>query len=196
MVKYLNVSAPSVTGAIVGSTNQYYAWQPSTWPDAPKSWTREFATTVRSIIDESILNEINNVIADAKGNLEHRGFVVAIALMCALDAISSYGYGAKNGKQIPTFVRAHFAPDYRPHASALLRLYRHFLVHSWSLPKAAIKPGNDPIVKINGALCFGLLQFRDALTLAVEDFLKQLETDQELQAMTLKRYRKIKKDAK
>jgi hypothetical protein len=196
MVKNINVSVPSVTGAIVGSTSPYYAWQPSTWPEAPKHWTPGFATTVRSIIEETILNEINNVIADAKGDLEHRGFVVAIALVCALDAISSYGYGAQSGRQIPTFVQEHFAPEYRPHASALLRLYRHFLVHSWSLPKAAIKPGNDPIVKNKGVLCFGLLHFRDALSGASEDFLKKLETNQHLQKMTLTRYRNIKKDSK
>jgi len=195
MVEYINVSAPSVSGAILGSSTQFYAWQPSTWPEAPKSWTPELATTVRRIMDESILNEISNVIDDAKGNLEHRGFVVAIALMCALDAISSYGYGAQSGNQIPTFVQAHFGQEYRPHASALLQLYRHFLVHSWSLPKAAIKPGRDPIVKDNGVLSFGLLHFREALFQATEDFVKKLETNEGLQAMTLQRYRNIKKDA-
>ena len=143
-----------------------------------------------------MLDEINNVIADAKGNLEHRGFVIAIALMCALDTISSYGYGARSGKQIPNFVRSHFSSDYRPHAAALLRLYRHCLVHSWSLPKAAITSGSDPIVTNNGVLCFGLLQFRDALSRASEDFFKKLETDHGLQAKTLTRYRMIKKDAR
>jgi hypothetical protein len=195
MVKYINVSVPSVSGAIVGSPDQFYAWQPSSWPEAPKSWIPELATAVRRIIEESILNEISNVIDDAKGNLEHRGFVVAIALMCALDAISSYGYGAQSGNQIPTFVQAHFGQEYRSHASALLQLYRHCLIHSWSLPKAAIKPGNDPIKEVHGVLSFGLLHFREALFQATEDFFKKLETNNVLQEMTLLRYRKIKKDA-
>jgi hypothetical protein len=63
-----------------------------------------------------MLNEIDNVIADAGGDLQHRGHVVAIALLCALDASSSYGYGRKNGKQILPFVRTHFPGDNRPHA--------------------------------------------------------------------------------
>src|ERR1700732_4450900 len=109
MVEYTaSVSVPSVTGAIIPGSSGFLAWQPSTWPPAPQTWNAGLIATVQKIFEESMLNEIENVIADAGKNLEHRGHVVAIALLCALDAISSYGYGAKSGKQIPDFVQAHF----------------------------------------------------------------------------------------
>jgi hypothetical protein len=158
--------------------------------------------TIRKIFEESILDEIDNVIADAGGNLVHRGHVVAIASLCALDAMSSYGYGAKSAKQIPDFVRAHFPASYHVQADELLRLYRHAMVHSWNLFEAAILPGNDPVTIDNGVLCFGLIDFRDAISkgmddyLNVDDYLKKLEADQKLQEMTLKRYRKLKASAK
>lgn len=109
-----DVSAPAVTGASdVGMLRAlpFIAWQPSTWPVPPASVNEQFRDTLHRIFEESILAEINNVIADAhaqNGDLQHRGHVVAIALLCALDAISSYGYGARCGKQIPDFVREHF----------------------------------------------------------------------------------------
>jgi len=46
-------------------------------------------------------------------DLRHRGHVIAIALMCALDAIASYGY---RKHYVADFIRAHFYPDYHPHA--------------------------------------------------------------------------------
>ncbi len=197
MVRYAaSVSVLSATGAIVPGSAAFHAWQPSTWPKAPSKWDVGLIATIRQIFDESILNEIDNVIKDAGGNLEHRGHVVAIASLCALDAISSYGYGARSGKQIPDFVRAHFPPNYQPHADALLCLYRNAMVHSWNLFEAAIKPGNDPVTRAKGVLCFGLLHFRQAISKAVNDYLKKLKTDQNLQATTLKRYRQLKASAK
>jgi hypothetical protein len=197
MVRYPPpASVPSVTGAIVAPSSAFRAWQPSTWPNAPSKWDASLVGTIRQIFEGSILNEIDNVIDDAGGNLEHRGHVVAIALLCAIDAISSYGYGARNGKQIPYFVRAHLPAEYHPHATNLLRLYRHAMIHSWNLFEAAILPGNDPVTKDNGLLCFGLLHFRDTISKGVEDYLKDLETNKRLQTMTLKRYRKLKSSAK
>src|SRR5713226_8570061 len=73
---------------------QFVPWQPSAWPDAPTDH-HEFATVLKRIFELSMLIEINNVIEDAverNGTLEHRGHVLAISLLCALDAISSYGY--------------------------------------------------------------------------------------------------------
>jgi hypothetical protein len=100
----LDASAPPVTGAQVGAQPRpaFVAWQPSTWPVAPTQVDEDFIYGLKGIFEESILGEISNVIADVlntNSNLEHRGHVIAIALMCALDAISSYGYGRKNGKQ-------------------------------------------------------------------------------------------------
>jgi hypothetical protein len=192
-----SVSAPSVTGAIIsGPSSGFLAWQPSTWPKDPPMWDPSLITTIGKIFDEAMLNEIDNVISDAGGNLEHRGHVVAIALLCALDAISSYGYGRKNGKQIPPFIRAHFPKEYHPHAKALLRLYRHSMVHSWNLFEASILPGNDPVKSAGGSLSFGLLHLRAAMSKAVADYLKKLETSKALQTKTLDRYRKLRASAK
>jgi hypothetical protein len=111
-------------------SGSFAAWQPSTWPVAPSKWDVNLIETLREIFEKSILNEIDDVIADAGGTLEGRGHVVAIALLCALDTISSYGYGARSGRQIPEFVRDHFPLEYRSHAAALQKLYRHAMVHS------------------------------------------------------------------
>src|SRR5258706_16454176 len=98
-----DVSAPAATGAFIptpvsGYVNPthapFYAWQPSTWPPPPASVDERFIKTLKSIFEESILGELNNVISDVQAKnkdkgLQHRGHVVAISLLCALDAISS-----------------------------------------------------------------------------------------------------------
>jgi len=158
----------------------------------------DFVATLGKIFNESILDEIRNVAEDAKkanGDLQHRGHVLAIALMCALDAISSYGYRGKRGKHIAKFVRAHFPAKYGPYANDIYKLYRNSLIHSWNLFQASILPGAEEIVK-NGALCFGLLNFLDALRSAMEGFLAKLPSDPDLQKNTVKRYSKLKRSAK
>ena len=117
-------------------------------------------------------------------------------MLCAIDAISSYGYGARSGGQIPDFVRAHFPKSYHAHARALLLLYRHSMIHSWNLFEASLRPDNAQITNTNGVVCFGLLDLRDAISKAVDHFLKELEINPKLQQMTLKRYRKLKASAK
>src|SRR5438045_9368556 len=151
-----SLSVPSITGAqVVGARAPkiFIAWQPSTWPAAPTSVDEQFVYTLKQIFEQSILAEINNVISDATkctGDLQHRGHVVAIALLCALDAISYYAYGAKSGGQIPDFVTAHFSAEYQPHAEALRKLYRNAMIHSWNLFEVAISPGNERISSAGG----------------------------------------------
>jgi hypothetical protein len=201
MVVYrTSVSVPSISGAIVSSSTELLPWQPSTWPEAEAKWNANLSATLRKIFDDSILAEIDDVIADAKeanGGLEHRGYVIAIALMCSLDAVSSYGYEPRSGNQIPDFVKAHFPTEYREHADELLKLYRHALVHSWHLFEVAVRPGDDPItVDENGVLCFGLLHLRDALSAGIKDYFETLGTDTDLQNKTLKRYKDLRATAK
>jgi len=190
----LDVSAPSITGAPdVGKPQPptFVAWQPSTWPAAPAAVDQAFIENLNRIFEESILSEINNVISDANevvGSLQHRGHVVAISLLCALDAISSYGYGARCGKQIPEFILAHFPSAYYPHANSLLYLYRHAMVHSWNLFEVSITPGNEGIAGSGGVISFGLLNLFQALVEATEDFLDKLTFDAALQQKTLARY--------
>jgi len=191
-----------ISGAIVDQlppTPAFLPWQPSTWPSAPAKVDADFTANLRKIFDGSILGEIRNVIEDIKksnGDLQHRGHVVAIALMCALDALSSYGYRGKHGEHIAKFVRNHFPSDYQPHADDIYKMYRNSLVHSWNLFEATMLPANEGIQKTNNTLSFGLLNFFRALQAGVEDFLKKLEIDAHLQTNVLNRYKKLRKTAK
>lgn len=216
MVKYLDFHAPTgdvdVTPSVISpaisrvSTDSlrpakaFRPWQPSTWPKPPAKVNESFINDLRKIFRESMLEEINNVMEDAKtvnGDLQHRGHVVGVALMCALDAVSSYGYRGKNGKHIAKFIRDNFPGDYRPFAGDIYRLYRNNMVHSWNLFQATILPGDEPVVKSKiGTLGFGLGNFFKAISASVESFLKKLETDPHIQTNTLNRFRKLRKTAK
>lgn len=159
----------------------------------------EFAMVLKRIFEVSMLMEINNVIEDAtehNGSLEHRGHVLAISMLCALDAISSYGYGAKNGGQIPPFIRAHFPDEYRPFADDVLKWYRHALVHSWNVFKVAITSGNECISADRGVISFGLLNFFEALKHATENFLEQATHEAKLQTKARARYNALKRSAR
>jgi len=193
------LAAPAASGfGSPADVVQFVPWQPSAWPDAPRDG-QEFASVLKRIFEVSMLMEINNVIEDAaarNGSLEHRGHVVAVSLLCALDAISSYGYGRLNGRQIPPFIRAHFPRDYRPFANAVLKLYRHALVHSWNLFEVAITPGNERIASSKGVISFGVLNFFGALKLATEDFLRQVSRQAKLEAKARARYNALRSSAK
>ncbi len=194
----MSLTAPPASGSAIATGTTFYAWLPSTWPSAPTSIDAKFINTLKRIFEDSILSEINNVILDADkvaGGLEHRGHVVAIALLCALDAISSYGYGRRNGKQIPNFVVDHFPASFQPYASRLRELYRNTMVHGWNLFEASISPGREPITN-NGTLSFGLLTFFDALVYGTQDFLEKLEYRTDLQKNSLKRYLELRGSAK
>jgi hypothetical protein len=186
---------PSIAGEQVYGPAEFLAWQPSTWPSPPAAWDSSMISVIRRIFEESMLDEIDNVIADAKGDLRHRGHVVAIALLCALDTVSSYGYGAHCGAQIPEFVRTHFPAEYRAHGKALLELYRHAMVHSWNLFGAAVRPGNDTVTCVNNVLSFGLLNLRGALAEGIESYLEDLKANPHLQGMTLLRYTDLRSSA-
>jgi hypothetical protein len=188
-----------VSGAIVSAADvaQFVPWQPSQWPPAPID-DHEFVLVLKRIFEQSMLIEIQNVIDDAtalNGSVEHRGHVLAISMLCALDAISSYGYGAKSGKQIPDFVKSHFPQRYRPFAGSILFLYRHATVHSWNLFKVAMTPGDDDVSESGGVLSFGLLNFFGALKCATEDFLDELSQDAGLRSTARARYESLRKNA-
>ena len=149
-----------------------------------------------------MLDEIGNVIEDVRTrnvDLRHRGHVVAIALMCALDAIAAYGYrgkdGWRQGRHIENFVKKHFPKAYRPYARNICLLYRNCLIHSWNLFEASILPGRQAI-RMNTSLCFGLLNFFAALRYATRHYLRKLRTNAGLQTKTLERYRLLRQTAR
>ena len=196
-VKASTVSPP-ITGANVSGTSPllFAAWQPSTWPAASASAPGEFIEVLKRVFEESILGEVRNVIEDvtkSNGTLAFRGHVVAISMMCALDAISSYGYrGLKNGK----FIAAHFPVEYRPYADQIYNLFRSSMVHSWNLFAASLYADNSPIRLEKGTLAFGLHNFFDALVAGTEDFLNCLPAGGDLLTNSINRYEKLRATAK
>lgn len=193
----LDLSSPPVTGAIVGTPipPRLLAWRPSTWPVTPAAVDEKFIFTLKRIFEDSILGEIENVMSDVQQvhrDLEHRGHVIAIALMCALTAISSYGY---RGRHAAKFIRKHFRPDYHPFADQIYTLYRNSFMHAWNLFRVSVYPDDTKIKLEGGAIAFGLLDFSQALVQATQNFLETLETDATLQRNTLKRYKKLRDSA-
>lgn len=186
-------------------------WQPSTWPEPPIEWTPELADLLEAIFTETMLNELDNVIDDVlahHGSLLHRGHVIALSLLCAVDTLSSYGYvraGAatcaacgrqdKTGPRFKRFIEEHFPAEYREFAQELYTLYRNSTVHSWHLFKVSILPGEDPIERDNGTIRFGLLSFFAAMKVAANDFFAKLRSEPTLQESALKRYSQLRASA-
>jgi hypothetical protein len=173
--------------------------QPSSWLE-PKQCDDEFQAALRKIFEESILGEIDNVIQDAQrctgGTLDHRGYVILLALMCALDAISSYGYGDRSGAQIPDFIHAHFSKGYHSLADKIWTLYRNGGVHNWHLFSVGISADGPAITYLGEVPCINILLLRDAFQYAVNNYFEKLKTDVTLRSNTLRRYVDLRKKAK
>ncbi len=190
--------SPPITGAYVSGTSplHFVAWKPSTWPVASVSAPDQFIEVLKRVFEESILGEVRNVIGDitkSNGTLAVRGHVVAIAMVCALDAISSYGYRNKNNGK---FIAAHFPHEYRPYADQIYEVFRLSLVHSWNLFEASLYADDSTIRVEGGILAFGLLNFFDALVSGAEDFLNCLPTDGDMLINSINRYEELRATAK
>lgn len=171
----------------------FIPWQPSTWPEPPAAYDENFRGALEQIFEETILEEIANVISDAhkaNGNLTHRGHVVALALLCAVDSIGSYAspHGDRVGTRYKKFITAFFPDNYKPFAGKIYELHRNSLVHNWNLFEGTMLPGNEPVTKTKHSLSFGLLDFFDALNHAVHNFLSELPKRPDLQQNCLARY--------
>lgn len=189
------------------ATPDFYAWQPSTWPAPPELYNADFRNVLSKIFHDSLLIEIKNVISDAP-SLEHRGHVVALSIMCAIDTLASYAFKSTNeacsscgrgdrvGPNYKEYIETFFPSDYQPYANEIYKLYRNSLTHSWNLFQAGMLPGNESIRKINGAIIFGLRHLFDALEKSVDVFLEKLTNDSRLQEAALKRYRELKNSAR
>ena len=177
----------------------FLPWQPSTWPEQPATYAEEFVETLGAIIGETMLDEISNVISDAHAvnkSLEHRGHVVALALLCAVDSVAAYAFDGGVGERYKKFIATFFPADYQLFADDIYNLYRNSSVHSWNLFQVGIWPGNEMVVANGGSISFGLLNFQEALKQATDNFLSQLPNDIELQKNSLKRYAELKNSAK
>jgi len=183
-------------------------WQPSTWPQVPSAYNQEFDTVLKEIFTESLILEIQNVIDDAP-SLEHRGHVVALSILCAIDTLSSYAFRDLNRNRCPAcgrtdsvgpryqkYIEQFFPREYGVFASRIYKLYRNSITHSWNLFEATMRPGNQPIQELNGTVAVGLLHFFDSLKTSVSNFFERLSSDPELQAAALSRYRELQATAK
>jgi hypothetical protein len=190
----------------------FIPWQPSTWPEPRAEWNEEFAKQFRWIIETTVIGELENVIGDvlrSHGSIEHRGHVLLIPLLCAIDTLSSYahglsiatracpkcGRGDRVGPRFERFVTDYFPSGYAPYAHELYGLYRNASVHSWHLFQVALFPGHEEIREEGGSLSFGLLNLAGALRRAVEEFMAELNEDEELQRNVLTRYRELRRSA-
>lgn len=188
--------------------NSFIPWQPSTWPEPPEIFNDEFKQVLERIFRESLLNEIENVINDAP-TLEHRGHVIALSILCAIDALSSYafndlraekcqncGRSDRVGPRYKKYVEEFFSEDYKPYAEKIYKLYRNSITHSWNLFQAAMLPGNEQIREKIGVIVLGLKNFFQALNSSLDIFLDRLKCDKRLQKSALARYKWLKQSAR
>ena len=174
----------------------FKAWQPSTWPIPPTKYDNEFNQTMRIIFEDSLLSEIKNVVNDAP-TLEHRGHVIALSILCAIDAVSSYAFKSdKVGLRYKAYIKQFFPVEYKPYATEIYQLYRNSITHSWNLFQVGMLPDNTPIQKVNGNIILGLYHLLNALEISIYSFLDELQTNNSLQKATLYRYTKLKQKAK
>ena len=93
----LGPERPICFGAMEGSwkPDELVAWVRH-WSPPPKTVDEKFIGTLKRIFKECILAEVRNVIKDvqkSRKDLQHRGHVIAIGLLCALDAIALMAIG-------------------------------------------------------------------------------------------------------
>lgn len=197
---------------IEGKKKGIIYWQPSTWPTFAIQSDPGFIPVIERIFKETIVNEIDNVIGDAiqaNGSLIHRGHVVAIAQLCAIDVLASYAFFNLSAAKCPTcgrtdskinkyiaFIREFFPEDYKPFAFSLYKLYRNAMVHSWNLFEVGILPDSAKISSQNGSLSYGLLNFQEALKMSLDNFLAKIKIDKNLELKAYLRYEDLRKTAR
>ena len=187
--------------------NNFISWQPSTWPKPPDSYNEDFHKILDKIFKESLLNEIQNVINDAP-TTEHRGHVIALSILCAIDALSSYafydlyaercltcGRSDRISPRYKKYIEQFFPESYKLFAEKIYKLYRNSITHSWNLFQAGMLPGEELIYEKNGIIIFGLKNFFDALKKSVKNFLDELSNDYKIQKSVLARYRELRNTA-
>jgi len=210
--KIIDTYGTQLSGSPANSKKEFTPWQPSSWPEAPEEFKSSFHEVIEKIFRVTIIDEIDNVISDAKkvnGSLEHRGHVIAIAQLCAIDVLSSYAFfnelavkcqvcGISDSKinKYKKFIADFFPDEYKQYTEELYKLYRNTMIHSWNLFDVGIRPDNSRIEMKNGTICFGLDNFQNALKYSLDKFLERLSVEIQLQKNTIGRYKKLKKSAR
>jgi len=198
----------SGTTAVHVEDEVFIPWQPSTWTEPDGS----FLSKLETIFQSTILDEIGNVVSDAQkanGSLEHRGHVVGLAMLCAIDTLSSYAFLDTEKEVCETckrsdgiaghyikFIEDFFPDSYKPFAKAIYKKYRNCIVHSWNVFEVGMLPGDEPIEMQGESLIFGLINFYKALQESVENFIESAKTNEEIQKSCLERYTRLRDSAK
>ena len=210
-MKYDESIVVAATSNVTGSN--FIPWQPSTWPDINDD--REINRVIEDIFYQTIIGELENVINDimnsSNDGLQHRGHVIAIPMLCAIDVMSLYiipgdlsescplcGRGDRVGPRYKEFIKKYFPEEYKQFAGDLYKLYRCSLVHRWHLFNVAIYPDDRLIAKKNNTVELGLLNFMEAIKYAYESVLSELKKSQnnELRKYVINIYNKLKSEAK
>ena len=188
------------TGGMIPNPPAFTPWLPSTWPVVPSGDTAELWRILNEIVQETVIVEIGNVISDAQtvnGDVQRRGHVVALAIVCAIDALASYAFeGAGVGRRYKTYIQEFFPASYQARAAGLYKLYRNCLVHSWNLFEVSIYPDDKSIEENGGIISVGLLNFFAALEESVRNVGTRFVTDVDLQNSCRRRYEKLRSTAK
>ena len=201
------VKEPEIKKQKKTSTKELIPWIPTTWPEEPQ------IAIIKEIFDTTIFLEIDNILKDIENSshegLNHRGHILSIVLLCAVDTISSYASREENvefctschrsdrvGPRYKKFIKEFFPDNYARYSEDIYKLFRNNVVHSWNLFEATILPENQIISKNGNIISFGLLNFYEALKQAYSKFLEKLKTDEELRKISFARYKELKSTAR
>lgn len=199
------------------SQETFLAWQPNTWPVAPAVYDDGFAITLKRIFQESMIDEIANVInsvpvsdTDSVPTVVHKGHVIALAILCGIDTLSSYAYkfqtqnhcitcGHKYPERIASqykkYIETFFPVDYRPFANEIYKLYRCPITHSWNLFGATMSLGNRTIQMGTNGIILGLNNFFVAFETSMNNFIEVMRADRDIQRVALHRYEELRTTA-
>lgn len=194
--------------ALIIDAQSFHPWRPSTWPDPPSVYNDDFGVVLKKIFHESLLLEIENVITDAP-TLEHRGHVVALSILCAIDTLSSYAFRAANsdrcsscgrtdkvGPRYKKYIQEFFPAEYNGFSDGIYHLYRNSITHSWNLFEATMLLGNELIKEENGTIILSIRNFFQAFKKSVDIFIEKLKEDNTIQVTALQRYRELRRTAR
>ncbi len=145
----------------------------------------------------------------SKYNFGGRGHVIALAIFCAIDAISSYflsnketekccecGRGDNVGPRYKEYIKRFFPEPYNNFAEKLYILYRCTLTHNWNLFEIAITPSYNQDINAKDIHILGLKEFFKALSRSVCSAFDEFDRDENIKSSYLHRYKNLRKIAK
>jgi hypothetical protein len=171
-----------------------------TWPTYSQmlGQTNKFmADFLRKIYHKGVFVEIKEIM-DKFPNCKSVGHVVLLAECAAIDSLSAYlsGGGQRNNKSRYTdFISRYFPSAYTGKGHLIYESFRCDNVHGWNLHKSMISGFiNDPghLDTSRNHIYISLYDFFSDIVKAFDNYCQELEKDDNLKKMFLKRYKEIK----